>query len=662
MLDLNVFLTLAVAVLLLVLPGLLLSLSLRMRGWAALAASPLLTFGLVLIGILVVGLLGLDWTPWSAGAVAAVVVAGVAAGTAWRARRRPAEVGAPGDRPDDGGRLWAVLAGVGTLVGAAIGFRTVVVGTGGLASPNQGFDALFHVNLVETITRTGQVGPTVAGELNGYPEGASVYPDALHAMASLVDQFDGTSLTSINALMACIPLVAGLGLVGLLRELGLFRAAAVAPITLAATTGYPFDLIWRGPIWVFVFGITFVPAFLVLLLRTLERRDVALTATFGVSTAALALIHPSAALSAAVFGACLVVGRWVQRTSPVGRDLLVLLPAAVLAAVLALPLIGKALVDTSGGTVVDWPAVQSAGEALGELLLYNYDSEYPQLWLAVPALVGIAVGWRTRGLRWWYAATGIVLVLCILAAAYEGPLVQLLTGPWWNDRFRFEGLVFLGLAVFAAIGVVQIGGLVGALLHTVSARLGDRVAVLRTSAVAVGVVVVVVLMGVLSGFYVQENRERMETAYVPGGGGAVSTVDVTAFRVLGDLAGRGPVLNDPNDGSAWMWSLGGVQPVFGAALTKPVKPPLPDDRQVVVDGLNCLDSSERVREAVEDLGVRYVYSSEATILGGLTPNEGFRDLASVASLRPVYEQDGATIYEIDPVPLQESPDGSCGLS
>ncbi|SFL87205.1 DUF6541 family protein [Geodermatophilus ruber] len=657
--------TLTVSVLLLTVPGLLLALALGLRGWTAAGSAPVLTFALVVLGIVTVSVLGLDWTPLTFGVVTVIGVGLALAGTVLRRvrRRAPDDRSEPAGQPGGpGGLTWSLLAVLGTVVGAAVGFVTVVGGTGQLADPNQGFDALFHVNMIETITRTGQVSPATASALNGYAEGVSVYPDAFHAMASLISQVHGSSLTAINALMACIPLLGGLGLVALLRSLGMDRAAAVVPVVLACTTGYPFDLIWRGPIWVFVFGITFVPSFLVLLLQTLRRRTVPLAVALGVAAAGLALIHPSAALSAAIFAVCLVGSRWLANRTEVVRDLMVLAPAGVLAAVVALPLIGQAVVDTGAGTVVDWPVAQSAGEAAGELLLYNYENEYPQMWLALPAVVGLIVGWRIAALRWWYWGTGAFLVLCVLAASYEGRLVQLLTGPWWNDRFRFEGLVFLGLSVFAAVGVVAAGAAIAAVVCFLARRLAGRAVDARGSVTAVGVVLTVALMGLLSGFYIEENQERLRLAYVPGGGGSVSTADTAAFRVLADLAGDGPVLNDPNDGSAWMWALADVQPVFGAALTFPVKPPLPSERQLLIDGLNCLDSDEQVRQAIEDLGVQYVYTSEATILGGPTPNAGFRDLFEVDSLRPVYQEDGVTIYEIDPVDLQEAPDEACHLS
>ena len=653
-------LTLLVAVLLVVVPGLLLAFGLGIRGWTAAGVSPALTAGVLLLAVLGTSALGIAWTPLSAGVVAVLVVALASVATVLVRRRRPVQ---EPTRDGDGGatavdglrdsRLWAVLAGVGLAVGSAIGFLTITRGTGDLADPNQGFDAPFHVTLVELITRTGDVSPSAASALNGYPDGTLVYPDAMHALASLVAQLGGSTITGINALLACIPLLAGLGLVGLLRSVGLVREAAVAPVVLAATTGYPIDLIWRGPIWVFVFGITFIPAFVLLLRHTLQRRSVLLALALGVAAAGIALLHPSAALSAGVFSVCLVVHRWWSDRSLLRRELLPLGVAGVLAAVLAVPLLGQAIVNSGGGTVVDWPVAQTTGQAFGDLLLYNYENQYPQVWLAVPALIGIVAGWRLRPLRSWWVGTAVFLALCVLAAAYDGTVVQLLTGPWWNDRFRFEGVFYLGMSVFAAVGVVAIGTAIGRLVTALTGRLGERAAPVRRVAAGAGVLVAVLLLGVLSsGFYTGENTDRLRLAYGIGPGGSITEADLVAYRELREFAGTGPVLNDPNDGSPWMWPLAGVRPVFGAALTVPVEPPLPTERQVLIDGLNCLDSNTDVRTALEDLGVRYVFVSDGTILGGPTSTVGFRDLGSTESLRPVYQDGNAVVYEIDLQPLR----------
>lgn len=660
------------AALLLLVPGVLLALAAGLRGWQAVGASPALSFALVLVGVLVCSFSGLGWTPFNAGWIAAVVI--LLTSAVGLVRRRPAHRGGPRFvRPGLPTLVWSALTGAGLVLGTVVGSWTVVGGTGRLTLPNQGFDALFHVNVVKTIVSSGRVDPTVTGTVNGYAEGTSAYPDAFHAMAALIAQSAGSTpadlnaLMSINALMASITLVAGVGLVALLRAGGMAREAVFAPVVLAATTGYPTDLIWRGPIWVFAFGIAMVPSFLVVLTAALNRRSPVLLVLLGASAAALALIHPSAALSAGILGCCLLVARWWGSRDRLLRDLVVLLPAVVLAAGVTLPLIGQALADSGGGSVVDWPAVQTPGEAVGELLLYNYEVSYPQVWLAIPALVGLIVGWRISAARWWLSGTLVFALLCAASAAYDGRIVQLLTGPWWNDRFRFEGLTYLALSPVAAIGLVRLGdALVGGLRALLSryrpsrAAAGERVPPVVLGAVA-AIATVVVVAVLTNGFYLRANQAELRKAYGYDVGGSVTAADLPAFRELALLAGNGPVLNDPNDGSAWMWSLAGVRPVFGAALTVPVTPPLPPARQLLVDRLNCIDGDAAVQEAVEDLGVRYVYSSAQTILGGPTPTAGFRELDSVRSLVPVYQQDGATIYRIDPQPSRDAPvPANCG--
>ena len=664
-------LTLLVTVLLLLGPGALAGVALGLRGWAVAGSAPALTFGLVVVAVLVASVLGIGWSPLAAVAIWAVVLA-VVTGLRLIARRRtPGRAGPDPSRRSGRSRAatgWSLGVALGVVAGGVLGARTVVRGTGDLSSPNQGFDALFHVNVVETILRTGDVRPSVTGTLNGYPQGESVYPDALHAMAALIAHLHGSSVEAVNAMMACIPLVAGLGLAALLWSAGLRREAAVVPLLVAATTGYPYDLIWRGPIWVYAFGISLLASFLVLFRHSLSARTVPLSMGLGVAAAGLALVHPSAALSAAVFAVCLLGQRAVTRRAAVLRDWVVLVPAALIAAALALPLIGKAVIDSSGGTIVDWPVAQGAGEAVGELLLYDYENDLPQLFLAGLAAVGVLTLHRRPSLRWWGLGTAVFTVLCVLAAAYEGRLVELLTGPWWNDRFRFEGLVFLGLSVFAAAGlVVLVEWAVRLVVASAGLLRASRSAVRtprRTALDAAVLVVAVLVLGALTnGFYTRENVARLQLAYGPSTGGSVTAADLAAYPVLADLAGEGPVLNDPNDGSAWMWALADVRPVFGAALTVPVNPPLPRERQLLIDGLNCLDSSPAVRDAVRALGVRYVFQASGTILGGPTPSVGFRDLADVDALQAVYDRDGAVVYELDlDAAMADRPDPGCQLA
>ena len=161
------------------LPGLLLALATGLRGWTAVAVAPLLTFVLVTIAIVVSGVLDLRWTPPTVGAIAAVVVVLAAAAGASGGPGAPPATGPARRSRGDGsngsrrpGEPAVVGAGVaGVVAGAVIGMVTVLRGTGGLRTPNQGFDALFHVNAVEMITDSRDGGPGHHGHPERLPGG-----------------------------------------------------------------------------------------------------------------------------------------------------------------------------------------------------------------------------------------------------------------------------------------------------------------------------------------------------------------------------------------------------------------------------------------------------------------------------------------------------------
>jgi hypothetical protein len=284
-------------------------------------------------------------------------------------------------------------------------------------------------------------------------------------------------------------------------------------------------------------------------------------------------------------------------------------------------------------------------------------------------LVAGLVGLRQLGrLAWMLTVTALFVVLLVMAASYEGPWVALLTGAWWNDRFRFEGLSMLGIAVVCSHGVLVIADRSAVLARRWAAR-GAALRARRSDAAAApraprrsgdrplrgwlaAAVVLAVFALVTRGFYADYNRSRMQLQYALGTGGSVTAAELTAFDALSRLVEPGEtVMNDPSDGTAWVWALKGVRPMFGQAVLTPIRPPLERDQQIALDDFHCIDSSQAVRDVVEKYDVRHVILGTGFIIPTMERAEGLRSLSESRSLHLVYDEDDVQIYEVDLRPL-----------
>lgn len=653
-LDFLVVLTVFAAVLFL--PGAIVALLAGARITTAVTAAPLVTYGLVTACTTVASVVALPWSPLAfAIAVAAGVL--VTLGLRWLTGASPRRAAAGALEAARTVR-WSgsdIAAVAGVLTGAVVAASVIYAGFGRTDNPHQDWDYIFHANAVRFIADTGNIDPGGVTTLIDWENVATFYPNTYHALAAVVAGLTGAgTFEVVNAQTLLIPALAALGLAALLRRLGAPTVVvALTPVLLAGFASFPYDALWRGPLLPYGTGIALMPAFFLLLLEVLDRRGPSMVLAAGVAAAALLGVQTATALSAGIVAIPFVVQRWTAPGARRLRDFGILAAVGLTAVCIGAPAVSGAIRTSTVGAEVDWPAVQSAGQAAGDMMFLNHGAPAPQYWLVALVLVGLLT-LRTATYMWWWLAGGAVfLALFVMAASSDSRFVQDLTRPWWNDRWRFAALVVLALAPLAAHGFAVLVETV----HRASTRLLPSwpAAGLRRPLIAgAGLMALVLLSG---GLYVSSNTARMASAYQNER--HLSSAEEKAMQWLSQESDGGTVMNDANDGSPYMLATEGLRPIFGHAV--PPGSRMGPRQQILLDHFNCLDSSEAVRDVIALKDIRFVFVGEGFLRPEFTHMAGLEGLSRSPSLELVYSEGGARVYAVDLTDDLQEPIPACTL-
>lgn len=234
------------------------------------------------------------------------------------------------------------------------------------------------------------------------------------------------------------------------------------------------------------------------------------------------------------------------------------------------------------------------------------------------------------------AALLVYGALYVLAAAVNGDWARMFTAFWWDDSHRFASLLVLPSAVLAGAGV---------------RALVPRGSIRRPAARAGVAVVAVLALLAASGHAVLAAHLR-DWGY--GDGPAVTAQE---REVLDALAGRyvgGLVLNDPFDGTAWVYALHEVPVVFGAPLADDPVAQVGADRMTLYTSVNRYGFDPVVTHEMLRQDVRWVIVGTGSVGGPGRPG-GFIGLHLNPHLRLVEAGPGARLYEVLPVPADHPP-------
>ncbi|MEA5359362.1 DUF6541 family protein [Amycolatopsis sp., V23-08] len=624
------------------LPGLVFGAAIQLRGWTLAAAAPMLTFGLVALGIPVLGRFGIRWTMLNV-ALWTLVLSAAGFGLAFAVTRLTRRRHPDWEEPERLARTVRdhVLIGLGVAAGMGIGTVTVLRGFRNIDNVQQGWDAPFHANLVRWIAEHGDARPSTVGTIANLPnETHYFYPDTYHALLALVFGKGGlTIMPTLNLAALAVVLTVPLGVAAMCHAWRMPAIGVAAAATVSACfTVFPYDSLWRGPLWPFVAGVALIPAMLAVARHLLEPRSIAGPVAIGVGTAGLAGLHTSVVFVVIVYFLLIllaVVFRFEKITWR--RSLPSLVASVVLAAAFGIPVVLPSLYNAGGVTSAFWASEATVSGAFGETITFSPMAAFPQWWIGIPAIIGVFLLVKHRRMLWMVGAYVVLGALFAATVSMESNLIHTLSSPFYNDHWRIAALVPLA-------GCVAFGEFVNTASGWFAEKVAPRLPNLKPATLTlVGVVVLALVVGGLSrGGYIGRNAARLQLNY--SGGPSVSKDEETAFAWLAQHTAPGErVLNDKADGSVWMYALAGVMPTqwnfYGAELNT--------DAGYLSVYANEVEKYPEVRRLLTNLKVRYAFVGDGKVTK-TTPNDvGLLGLDKSPGFKLVYHNAGASIYEIE---------------
>ena len=481
-------------------PGYAMGWALRVPTRLRVFYAPLLTFALVTVSAIVLGKTGIPWSLISFVPVAAVMVAATAGVMHLVGRRWPSAVP---DTSNEAAENWAgnTVPLAWPIIGAVLGgFLTLHATQHMVFGPeafSQTLDNSFHMNAIRWIQEHGDASSLTMGAVAAANQEPTFYPAGWHDFVYLIYSTTGTSIATATIVM--ILLAAGIiwpcSLVAMCLSIPHLRSlqALAIPALTCGFFAFPGLLLFWGVLFPNLLGYALLPAFVALLLHMIQlmaRREysfvLSLSLTILVGLGGLALVHPNAVVSAAVFAVPMLLGGVVQvlrsrgastRERLVGTGVLVALIAGCVSIWLTL--------RPSEEASDLWTAIMSEGEAVYQFLFLGLENANPLGGNFAPAyLLGFLALWgvgyllyKRRNL-WLIGSWMLVGYMWIVAASVpRGDFRLLMVAPWYTDHFRLAALVVFPAVLLAGIGLGgAVEGLFVRIMHAIPSEKHAKIA------------------------------------------------------------------------------------------------------------------------------------------------------------------------------------------
>lgn len=541
--------------------------------------APLLTFALVGVSAIVLGKTGIPWSLISFVPVAAVMVAAAAGVMHLVGRRWPSAVP---DASSEAAENWAgnTVPVAWPVIGAVLGgFLTLHATEDMVFGPeafSQTLDNSFHMNAIRWIQEHGDASSLTMGAVSGMNQEPYFYPAGWHDFVYLIYSTTGTSIATATIVM--ILLVAGIiwpcSLVAMclsIPHLRRLQALAIPALT-CGFFAFPGLLLFWGVLFPNLLGYALLPAFVALLshmIQLLARREyslvLSLSLTILVGLGGLALVHPNAVVSAAVFAVPMLLGGVVQVLRTRGastREHLV--GTGVLVSLIAGCVTAWSVLRPSQEASELWTSIMGEGEAVYQFLFLGLENANPLGGNFAPAyLVGFLALWgvgyllyKRRNL-WLIGSWMLVGYMWIIAASVpRGDFRLLMVGPWYTDHFRLAALVVFPSVLLAGIGL---GGAVeGIFVRIMHAIPREKHAKVAPALMGAAMVLVLAVAGLSSRTQAMHDATlQVANRYqVTPTSDILNQDEMNVINEIQKIVPKGDVIaNNPWDGSAYIYAL-----------------------------------------------------------------------------------------------------------
>ena len=619
-------------------PGLLVSLVLGMRGLAAWSLAVPAGVTIIVLAALAAPFVGMAWGVIPVLLVTAAVVAIAAAlrFALWRGTSaRP-----PFERVSRAGIAAWCAAGLVVAV-------QVVIVMGDPQNVSQTFDNIFHLNAIRYALDTGSVSPLTIGSMTSAPTGGlPFYPSGWHAVATLVVQVTGVSIPiASNAVMLFFAAIAWPSSIMLLVRT-LFGASTPVLVSAAAISvalpAFPLLLLEYGVLFPYMMSLSMIAVPIALIIETCRqeswaRRWPLIVAALG-SLPGIAIAHPGGFVALLVFTTVALGVFWIRllfSDAARGRKI----ATSVWALGYAVAALASWYVLRPPAAARTWGTTETLGQAVGEVLTVSVWAAPVNIVVMSLVIVGAVVAARRRSTTDWIALGFLVaaagLYIVVSGLPYWVPR-DILTGAWYNNAPRLAALLPIAWVPLAAIGGARLWDILGGLL--------GRIPRPRLRKVLAALVAVVVLFVVPQVGSMRQAVASARGAFVVTETSPLLTTDELALieRLDDEVPDDAVILGSPWTGTALAYALADRRVVMPHTLMD-----ITDDMSIVLDGLDTARAGSAVCDAVDRLGIEYVLDfGTQEINGGEHEYKGLDRLASSAAVQEIDAVGDAVLYEI----------------